>query len=126
MVVFDTSVVIDHIRQPQGSRSLLKETIQNQPLEVFAISMITIQELFQGKSSALSEERNILLDAISSFELLPYTFAVAQTAGELSRDLQRNMQFADAAIAASALINRAKLVTLNKKDFQGIGGLELL
>lgn len=37
-----------------------------------------------------------------------------------------NTQFADAAIAATAIINKAKLATLNKKDFQRIKELELV
>lgn len=42
------------------------------------------------------------------------------------RDTKPGIQFADAAIAATAIINNARLATLDKKDFQGIKNLELV
>ncbi len=41
------------------------------------------------------------------------------------RDSKTPIQFADAAIAATAIINGAELYTLNKKDFEKIPGLLL-
>lgn len=39
--------------------------------------------------------------------------------------MKDNIEFADAAIAATAIINGALLATLNKKHFQSIRDLEL-
>ena len=67
-----------------------------------------------------------MLATISPLAILPYTFETAQLAGELSRDLNRPMTIADAAIAATVLLNGASLATLNSKDFVNIEGLELV
>ena len=61
---------------------------------------------------------------ISQLKILPYTHDVAKYAGEIARDLNSPISLADAAIAATTLLNKARLLTLNKKDFQGIKNLE--
>ena len=59
-------------------------------------------------------------------EQLPHSYEIAKLAGEIARDLKRPIELADAAIAATAVINQASLFTLNEKDFQGIKPLEIL
>ncbi|MEK7521344.1 MAG: PIN domain-containing protein [Patescibacteria group bacterium] len=125
MVILDTSVIVDHIRQP-GKRSSLDEIFEKYPNENFGISTITIQELYQGKSTREKEKEEILLGAISSFITLPYIYDTARLAGEISRDAPTPIAFADAAIAATAILNSASLLTLNKKDFEKIENLALL
>ena len=51
---------------------------------------------------------------------------VAKSAGSIARDLDKPLDLADAAIAATAILNGAKLSTFNKKDFQGIKDLEFI
>ena len=41
------------------------------------------------------------------------------------RDISTPLEFMDAAIAATAILHGAQLFTLNKKDFERIGDLEL-
>ena len=61
-----------------------------------------------------------LLATISPLKILPYTYEVAQLAGEIARDLEFPIELADAAIAATTILNGGTLLTLNKKDFSGI------
>lgn len=124
MVVIDTSIIIDHTRQKDKISILDKFSKKSK--ERLAIASITIQELFEGKSTKEEEVTNSLLDLIDSLEILPYTFEVAKLAGEIARGLDHPIDIADAAIAATTVLNGASLLTLNKKDFQNIKDLELL
>jgi predicted nucleic acid-binding protein len=56
---------------------------------------------------------------------VPYTYETAKLAGEIARDLERPIELADAAIAATTIINRGELLTINKKDFAAIPLLQL-
>ena len=126
MVVLDTNIIIEHLRQPKTKESTLIKLVKKKPKEVLAISIITIQELYEGKSTKDQAKEQALLATISPLKILPYTYEVAQLAGEIARDLNRAIELADAAIAATAILSGAQLLTLNKKDFLGIKNLELL
>lgn len=124
MVVVDTSVLIDHIRQ-RGKNSIFDEFTKKSK-EVLAVSLISVQELFEGKSTRKAEIEYEIINLINSLEVSPYTFENAKLAGEIARDLDHSIDLADAAIAATAILNKAKLFTLNKRDFKGINGLKLI
>lgn len=125
MVVLDTSIIIDHLRQPPEKSKLIK-LLQAHPEEALAVSVISLQELYEGQSTRDEEKEEHLLATTSFLEILSYSFEVAKRAGEIARDLSRSISFADAAIAATAITNGAQLFTLNKKDFQGIENLEFV
>lgn len=123
MVVIDTSIIIDHTRQ-KGKISIFDKFIKwskDKP----AIALITVQELFSGQSTKEEETVAHLLDLLNSLEILPYTLEIAKLAGEIGRDLDKPIDLADAAIAATTIINQAQVLTLNTKDFKKIKGLKL-
>ena len=124
MVIIDTNIVIDHLRNPHHTSSLMK-LVKQLPKEQISLSIISIQELYEGRSTLDSHKEEILLAVISPLTILPYTFEIAQLAGQIARDLIRPIEFADAAIAATAIINEADLLTLNTKDFMHIKDLQL-
>ena len=125
MVIIDTSVVIDHLRQDE-KETLLMRLAKDNPKENLAISVVSVQELFEGRSTQQSDKRQSLLAVISPLQILPYDYETARLAGEIARDLGRPVELADAAIAATAINNGARLLTLNRKDFRDIAELELL
>lgn len=88
-----------------------------------AISVISIQELYEGKSTREKDKEEHLLATIAPLKILPYNYEVAQLAGEIARDLDYPIELADAAIAATAIVNGALLFTLNKRHFKGIKDL---
>jgi len=49
MVILDTNIIIDHLRQKQ--ESLFENLVNKINKNELAISVITIQELFTGKST---------------------------------------------------------------------------
>ncbi len=126
MVVLDTDIIIDYIRQPENSNTHLITLLKSIPESDLAISIVTIQELYVGESSSLKQEEEFFLSLINKLKILSYDHKVAKRAGEIMRDTRVRVQFADAAIAATAILNKAKLFTLNKKDFKGIKDLELI
>lgn len=126
MVVLDTSVIIDHLRQAPGKFTYFSEYVNKYPKDKLAISMVTIQEVYEGKSTREESRASALLMILTRIKILPYTFEVAKLAGEIARDSQAKIDIADAAIAATTIINGGQLLTLNKKDFQNIKGLELI
>lgn len=126
MVVLDTDILIDYIRQPGNKTTPLYKLLNLVSLKDLAISVITIQELYVGESSKEIQKENFFLSLINQLILLPYEHETAKMAGEIMRDIRPRVQFADAAIAATAILNKARLLTLNKKDFKGIKGLKLI
>lgn len=126
MVVLDTNIIIDHLRQTPGKQTYLKTLVKKHKEHNLVISIITIQEIYEGKSTKDKEKEEKFLSTISHLKILPYTFEVAQLAGQIARDLDKAIDIADAAIASTAIINGCELATLNKKDFLGIRDLEFL
>lgn len=125
MVVIDTNIIIDHLRLQQKQQdSKLMKIVKQKPKEILALSMISIQELYEGQSTQDSQREQYLLATISPLKILPYTYEIAQLAGEIARDIRRPIELADAAIAATAIFNGYSLFTLNKKDFADIKELQ--
>ena len=123
MVILDTNIIIDHLRQPPKKSKLIK-FLERHPEESLGISIISIQELYEGKSTKSREKENQLLSTINSLEIIPYTYDVAKLAGSIARDLDRPIGLADMTIAATTILNVGELFTLNKKDFLGIENLK--
>lgn len=123
MVVCDSNILIDFVRQKGRGLTFLEKITEKEGRKNLAISILTVQELFAGKSvSELAVKQN-LTQLISSFDVYPYTYEVAQLGGEIARN--NPVAFVDGAIAATAIVNGAELATLNLKDFEGIKELEL-
>ena len=94
--------------------------------EELAISLITVQELYAGRSSREHEKEKDMLAVISPLKMLPITYQIVKTAGCVARDFdKRAMTMADALIAATCLEYEAELATLNERDFAMIPRLRL-
>lgn len=124
MVILDTNIIVEHLRFSGKRDSALVKLAKKTAKENLAVSVITIQELYEGRSSKERQKEDYLLATIAPLRVLSYTYEIAQMAGEIARDLKEPIEFADAAIAATAIINGAIFCTLDKKHFQGIINLE--
>lgn len=124
MVILDTSIIIDHLRLP-FAQSKIARLIKKQPQTELAISLLTIQELYQGQSTKKQAQAADLVTVLASLKVLPYTYDIAKLAGTIARDLPQPIELADAAIAATAIIHHCPLYTLNLEDFQSIPHLPL-
>ena len=125
MVVLDTSVVIDHLRQQPGTETLLAKINKLEGRDYLSISVITLQELYEGQSTKNNSKLKDMLAVLSPFKILEYNSETAKLAGEIARDSKKSIEFADAAIAATCVFNDFKLLTINQKHFQDISDLVL-
>lgn len=124
MVILDTNIIIDHLRR-SSKDSALSELSKKYGREEVGISVITIQELYEGKSTSDPVKENQMMSILGLLNIFPYDVEVARLAGEIARDAEEPIELADAAIAATAIINEAELCTLNRKHFQTIPNLKL-
>lgn len=122
-ILLDTSIIIDHLRQKDKSKTALVTLVQSE-YELFT-SILAHTEGYSGKSVW---ERKEMKDAIkiifSDIKILPLNEKVSLKAGELRA--RQNMGLGDAVIAATSIINKLPLATLNVKHFEKIKGLKLL
>lgn len=125
MVILDTNIIVDHLRLQGTGKSFLRKLEEKLGKEQLAISLISIQELYSGQSTKDPGREEYLLATIGSLQILPYTYETAELAGVIARDLKQPIELADAAIAATTIVNGAELVSLNKKHFKGIPALRL-
>ncbi len=79
-------------------------------------SPISVAELWQG---ALPREHEALTRLFGALTCVTIDAETGRTAGELLRSFRRShgLDFADALIAASAILNRAVLWTRNRKHY---------
>ncbi len=125
MVIIDTSIVIDYLRQRGKPDTIFENLIKKLGRTNLAISILTVQELFAGKSIEDAINKEFLEGFLVSMNIFPYNLDIAKKAGEISRLLGKSVGFVDPGLAATAMVNGASLCTLNVKDFTGIKGLEL-
>lgn len=125
MVILDTNILIDALRKKNG-KIVLEAILQTVTKQDLTISVISIQELYQGKSMKDLQKEKDAQDLLAFLTILPYSYDVAKRAGEIVREKNYGITFPDAAIAATAIVNGAQLATLNPKDFMGISNIELL
>lgn len=128
MVALDTNIVIDHLRCQGKKKSALDWLNQQFSRDEMGISMVTIQELYEGESTLDPDREEELVVLVGSLKIFPYSYEIAKKSGEITRDLgrKRPIEIPDAAIAATAIVNHCQLATLDKTDFAGIDGLETL
>ncbi|MCX2481851.1 type II toxin-antitoxin system VapC family toxin [Pedobacter sp. MC2016-15] len=123
-MVVDTGIFIEHLRIKNKTASTLFKLADSADLFISAVSLY---ELYMG---ATTKEKEMDVQNITEdLSVLPFTDVIAQKAAEIYHQLKRNNQlieFRDIFIAATCIVNDLPLVTLNKKHFQRIDGLEIL
>lgn len=107
--LFDTNVLIDHLRGEEQARREINR------YEGAAISVITWMEVLVGARNP-GEEAS-LRPFLRRFVLLPLEPEVADEAAALRR--QHRIRLPDAVIWASARVSHRLLVTRNTRDFPG-------
>jgi tRNA(fMet)-specific endonuclease VapC len=123
-MVIDTGIFIEHLR----AKDKLKTSLYNLPsdTELF-ISSVSLYELYMGATTP--EKENDIKLITEDLSVLPFSDFVAVEAAKIYHRLRlsnKMIEFRDIFIAATCLINDLPLVTLNKKHFARIKGLEIL
>lgn len=114
-MVIDTSVFIEFLRSKQKSNT----TLFSLPDDIdYSVSAVTPFELYMGATSV--GKRKDIEVLTGGLNLLPFDDEIAITAGEIYHDLRmRNqmIEFRDIFIAATCIVHKLPLATLNKKTF---------
>jgi tRNA(fMet)-specific endonuclease VapC len=121
VVVLDSSIFIDHLRNYQPAVKFLS-SLYNEGIRII-FSAVTETELITGKSCNDSLVRSKVLHMLNSLIKINVTNQVALHAGDLCREYEVGIP--DAIIAATAITNKAELLTKNVKDFKKIEGLKV-
>lgn len=121
-LVIDTSILIDYLRGGIKWEELLSGFERD--AEIY-LPTIVIFELFSGKSTSDPRVAKEINNFIKFFQKVELTEKIAKRAGELFRDVSKNLDAPDYIIAASALELSATVVTFNKKHFEQIKNLNL-
>jgi len=119
MILFETSILIAHLRGDERATRLLLDT----PNMERAASVLARIEIEGGMRSG---ERRSVASLFGILQLLPLTDEIARRAGELLRTYRRShpgIDLVDYAVAATAELHAASLVTLNVRHFPMIAGL---
>lgn len=123
MIVLDTSVLVEALGAGGRLRGALRDAIARR--ERIALPALVLYEWLRGPR--VPEELRAQEALFPSASALPFGPAEAALAAELYRRLPRPRgREVDLAIAASALVWRAPLWTLNAEDFVDVPGLELM
>lgn len=121
MIVFDSTVLIAHLRGVDAATSLLGQEIVK---GTAACSVLSRVEIEGGMRSA---ERSAVARLFSVLDLVPVTDVIASRAGEFLRAHRRShpgVDIVDYVIAATADVLGAELLTLNVKHFPMVAGLQ--
>jgi predicted nucleic acid-binding protein len=120
MFLLDSSVMIEAIRlYGPNAGEFIREKYGRAP----HICVLSVAELYAGKSVE-NREVELLLDfLLSAMEMVAVDKVTAIQAGKLRRHY--NLDISDATIASAAIANNLTLVTHNKKHFAKIKDLKL-
>ena len=122
-MVVDTSVLIEHIR----AKDKLSTTLYHLPNnEKFFVSSVSLYELYMGATD--KEKEHDVREFTKYLSILPFTEVVAFKAAQIYNQLKKQnnlIEFRDIFIAATCIVNDLPLVTLNKKHFKRIIGLNI-
>ncbi|HUB92572.1 MAG TPA: type II toxin-antitoxin system VapC family toxin [Candidatus Saccharimonadales bacterium] len=114
--LFDTNIIIDHMRGLDGASDLI-EKVRDGSI-VGYISIITEAELFVGKEMEDEGKRAAVVELLSLFNKIDVNESIARIGGEFRR--KYGLPFPDALIAATAFIQRCRILTANTKDFDKV------
>ncbi len=113
-VLVDTSILIDYLRGGQGAADVLE---RERAAGALHASEITRLEVLAGMRMTEEHQTRLLL---STLHWHPVDAEVAEKAGELGRTwlpTHRGIDGADLAIAATAVLLDARLITRNVRHF---------
>lgn len=115
-VVFDTSIIIDHLRNVNAATALI-EKVKTGTI-IGYISIITEAELFAGKDVENNIKKGLLEELLNLFSKVDVNGEIARVAGSFRRKYGTNL--VDSIIASTASNLHCKLITRDIKDFKPI------
>jgi predicted nucleic acid-binding protein len=115
IILLDTTVLIDVLRNRGNRRNLLTNLVEQG--QTLTTSAINVGEIYSGMRPHEATETDRLLRSIESYSI---TAVIARRAGMLKFAYSQKgntLSLADMIVAATALAHGASLMTDNRKDF---------
>lgn len=123
-LLIDTSIIIDHFRKQDKSKTQL---IQLYKIYLLHISSVTVFELYNGASS-IEKVKDIEL-LLKNVKIIDFTAKIAFEASKIYRELlseNKMIEFRDIFIASTCIVNKIPLATFNLKHFERIKGVRIV
>ncbi|QKJ31218.1 type II toxin-antitoxin system VapC family toxin [Mucilaginibacter mali] len=123
-MVIDTSIFIEHLRAKNKSSTTFYQLSDNSDLFISAVS---VYELYLGANTPV--KRSEIDTLLKNLTILSFTEDIAVKAAEIFLQLKAEnklIEFRDIFIAATCLVERLPIATLNKKHFQRIKTLKVV
>lgn len=123
-LLIDTSLIIDHFRKKDKSKTRLSQLYSRYSLR---ISSVTVFELYNGAST--SEKIKDIELLLKIVRVNDFTSKIAIEASKIYRELlaeNKMIEFRDIFIASTAIANKIPLATGNLKHFQRIKDLTMI
>ncbi|MCL0097734.1 type II toxin-antitoxin system VapC family toxin [Dehalococcoidia bacterium] len=125
MILLDTNIVIAFL----NGNNAVSERIQRK-IDRIALSTLVVAELDYGAKASQNARKNLeklyrLLDIV---QVISFDMECAKIFGTIKsklRSIGKPTGEVDALLAATAIANKAVLITANKKYFENIEGLKL-
>lgn len=126
-ICLDTDILVDFLRNKKEAVEFIQE---NETKVVFAITFITLFELYYGAYKSGAAQNLIKLEELQQrLKVLSTTKEAMKKAGEILASLERQgepLDFRDLLIGSMALTEGFAIKTNNKKHFSRIPGLTIL
>ena len=125
MILLDTNVVIAFFN---GSKAVLERV--HSEIDRIALSTLVVAELDYGAKASQKAEENLekLYRFVDIVRVVPFDLECAKIFGTIKSKLRKMGKptgEVDALIAATAMSNKAVLVTGNRKHFENVKGLKV-
>ena len=120
-ILVDTDVLIDFLRGYEEAMSLVSVNSES-----IVVSTINVAELYAGvRGGADGAEQSALDGLLALFRVIPVSSGIARLGGLYKRDYGRShgVGIADA-IAATATVEDAALMTINVKHYPMFSGIQ--
>ncbi|MDT3699555.1 MAG: type II toxin-antitoxin system VapC family toxin [Thermincola sp.] len=120
----DSNIIIYVTKGHENAFAFMEQLYADQSKDILC-SVVTEAELFSIKLSDQTQE--IIEGVLSEAEIIHITSEIARKAGEIrakGHELGYKIKLPDALIAATAIVEKAIVVTHNVADFRRIGQLE--
>jgi predicted nucleic acid-binding protein len=121
VTVFDSTVLIAHLRGIEAATALLRAAVADGEAAASVLSRVEIE------GGMRSGERRAVARMFSALRLEPVTDVIARRAAEHLRTYRRShpgVDVVDYVVAATADVLEARLLTLNVKHFPMVKGLK--
>lgn len=120
-VVIDSSIIIDFLRRSDNEELISRQIIENEDI---VLSLVTVAELYSGKSAHKEgKSKNLLNKILDTAEIVIPAIDDAKEVGEFRSDYQ--ISLGDAFVAQLAIRKNYPLATLDRKAFGKIARLKL-